>query len=156
MNYRQNKKFNINLIIKFNFAKLERCIYSSLVYKFMLNRLQNFINILEQGEYSFNEDGKIISIKIDSDIKVAWEIQDSNILSSYDDIKELCNFIIGNIWINLYKYLIQHRWQINNDLPKRINKIKSKLETFLIVNNSKIDNISFYYKNIIIELIFDK
>ena len=105
------------------------------------------MNILELGEYSFNEEGKTIFINIDYDIKVIWEIQDSNILSSDDNIKELCNFIIGNIWINLYYYLIQHSWQLNNDLSKRINKIKSKLEAFLIVNNSKIDNISLNYKS---------
>ena len=140
------KTRSLLILYLFNFVEFEGCIYSSLVYKIILNRLQNFVHILEFEEYSFNEDGKSISIRIDSDITVKWEIQDSNILSSDDNIKELCNFIIGNIWINLYYYLIQHRWQLNNGLPKKINKIKSKLETFLIVKNSKIDNISLNYK----------
>ena len=106
------------------------------------------MNILELEKYSFNEEGKALFINIDSDIKVAWEIKDYNILSSDDNIKELCNFIIGNIWINLYKYLFHHLWwKTNNDLSIRINKIKLKLESFLMVNKSKIDNISFNYKN---------
>ena len=157
MNCRQNKKFINFEIIKFNFAEFKGCIYSSLVYKCFLNRLQNFTNILEFRKYNTNEDGKTVFIVINSDITVKWEIQDSNILLSDDNINELCSFIIGNIWINLYNYLIQHWWQINNDLPKRINKIKSKLESFLTANNSKIDNISFVYKDdysSIIEFIF--
>ena len=106
------------------------------------------MNILELEKYSFNEEGKALFINIDSDIKVAWEIKDYNILSSDDNIKELCYFIIGNIWINLYKYLFHHLWwKTNNDLSIRINKIKLKLESFLMVNKSKIDNISINYKN---------
>ena len=114
------------------------------------------MNILEHEKYSFNEVGKTIFINIAPGIIVKWEIQDSNIFSSDDNIKELCNFIIGNIWISLFKYLIQHRWKINKWLKIRINEINNKLIQLLILKN-KIDRISFYYKNdysSIIEFIF--
>ena len=47
-------------------------------------------------------------------------MKDENLLSNYDYIKELCKFIVGNIWVNLSNYLIQHWWMKDKELIKRI------------------------------------
>ena len=119
-------------------------------------RCDLFTNIFETQDYTFNEESGLLKIKISNDIEISWVIEKSNIIPSKNDLEDLVKFIIGNIWINLHKYLIQHKWKTWNKLS--IINIEEKLKSISIANIHRVSHFSLGNKNSLpscIELIFE-
>ena len=77
-------------------------------------------------------------------------------MTNKNDHEDLVKFIIGNIWVNLHKYLIQHKWKTWNKLS--IMNIEEKLKLISIDNIHRVSYLGFVNKNSFpscIELIFE-
>ena len=112
--------------------------------------------MFETQDYTFDEESELLKIKISDDIKISWRIENSNIIPSKNDLEDLVKFIIGNIWINLHNYLIQHKWKTWNKLS--IMNIKEKLKSISIINIYRLSHFRLINKNHFsscIELIFE-
>ena len=144
-NLLREKKFWFKIILKI-----------SLVYNFILYRCEIFTNMLEAQDYIFDEESGLLKINISNDIEIYWGIKKSNIIPNKNDLEDLVKFIIGNIWINLHKYLIQHKWKTWNKLS--IMNIEEKLRLISIANIHRVSHFSLANKNTLpscIELIFE-
>ena len=112
--------------------------------------------MFETADYTFDEESGFLKIKISNDIEIFWKIEKSNIMPNKNDLEDLVKFIIGNIWINLHNYLIQHKWKDQNKLS--IINIEEKLKWISIVNIHRLSNLSLINKRTVqscIELIFE-
>ena len=128
----------------------------SLVYNLILYRCGLFTNMFEAPDYIFDEESGLLKIKIPYDIEIYWGIKKSNIMPNKNDLDDLVKFIIGNIWINLHKYLIQHKWKTWNKLS--IMNIGEKLKLISIANIHRVSNFRLINKGSVhscIELIFE-
>ena len=128
----------------------------SLVYNLILYRCGLFTKMFESQDYTFDEESGLLKIKISDDIKISWIIENSNIMPNKNDLEDLVKFIIGNIWINLHKYLIQHKWKTWNKLS--IINIEEKLKLISIANIHRVSHFELIKKNShpsCIELIFE-
>ena len=127
----------------------------SLFYNLILYRCELFTKMFETQDYTFDEERRLLEIKISNEFKISWGIEKSNLVPSKNDLEDLVKFIIGNIWINLHKYLIQHKWKTWNKLS--IMNIEEKLKLISIANIQKVSNLSLYKNSFssCIELIFE-
>ena len=112
--------------------------------------------MFETQDYIFDEESGLLKIKILNEFEISWEIEKSNLVPSKNDLEDLVEFTIGNIWINLHKYLIQHKWKTWNKLS--IMNIETKLKLISATNIHRASNFSLNNKNFnssCIELIFE-
>ena len=112
--------------------------------------------MFETADYTFDEESGFLKIKITFGIEIFWKIEKSNIMPNKNDLEDLVKFIIGNIWINLHNYLIQHKWKTWNKLS--IINIEEKLKWISIANIHRVSNLSLIHKRSVqscIELIFE-
>ena len=112
--------------------------------------------MFEAQDYAFDEESGLLKIKILNKFEIFWQIEKSNIMPSKNDLEDLVKLIIGNIWINLHKYLIQHRWKTLNKLS--IMNIETKIKLISIANIHRLSHLYLSYKNSLpscIELIFE-
>ena len=112
--------------------------------------------MFETQNYTFDEESGLLKIKIPNEFEISWVIENSNIVPNKIDLEDLVKFIIGNIWINLHKYLIQHKWKTWNKLS--IINIEEKLKLISIANIHRVSNFSLIIYNFLpscIELIFE-
>ena len=140
----------MSLLFLFNLKKI------GLVYNLILYRCGLFALMFEDQDYTFDEESGCLKIKISNEFEISWIIEKSNIMPSKNDLEDLVKFIIGNIWINLHNYLIQHKWKTLNKLS--IMNIEEKLKLVSIANIHRLSNFSLTYKNShpsCIELIFE-
>ena len=128
----------------------------SLVYNLILYRCELFTKMFDALDYTFDEESGLLKIKITYDIEICWIIEKSNIMPNKNDLDDLVKFIIGNIWINLHNYLIQHKWKTWNKLS--ITNIETKIKLISIANIHRVSNFILKTKNSFpscIELIFE-
>ena len=112
--------------------------------------------MFESQDYTFDEESGLLKINFSNEFEVYWKIENSNLVPNKNDLEDLVKFIIGNIWINLHNYLIQHKWKTWNKLS--IMNIEEKLKLISIANIHRFSNFRLINKNPIpscIELIFE-
>ena len=119
-------------------------------------RCELFTKIFETADYTFEEESWLLKINFSNEFEVYWKIENSNLVPNKNDLEDLVKFIIGNIWINLHNYLIQHKWKTWNKLS--IMNIEENLKlnsttNIHIVSQLRLINNNAYLS--CIELIFE-
>ena len=112
--------------------------------------------MFETKNYTFDEESGLLKINISNECEVYWKIENSSIMPNENDLEDLVKFIIGNIWINLHKYLIQHKWKTWNKLL--IMNIEEKLKLISTTNIHRVSHLNLTNRNFpssCIELIFE-
>ena len=89
----------------------------SLVYWYIKTRLLNFINCFNSYEYTWNDERDIIiSFKVFNNFKIVVQIIDEYFTDNKVFLDSWWKYVIGNIWISLYNFLVLHRWNYEDEL----------------------------------------